>query len=391
MEFMRSVANEVKAGSQYKGIVFDHDRPDTEMQLPCNGVDIQNEVVYWVLPGKGGRCIRKSVWDFSKLPSHELAEIDSCEAYRQIGNAFKYDGLGVAKPDDIANLRQNPGTLSDRNWENVDWTHPETELTPCCWITNRWDNDTQATPKFLWSSLERLRLDLERSSYPTPQKMRKAQDQREDNNDRVIGVLLKSVHFWAEISNVPLEDLGRPKPVALNAARRDLLGQKEWLTKEANGGMSKEKQDEYCKNIEHFDEGLQALRFTDWHSIRDEHFFAADKAFFNDLIPKADMLRDRIDHREQRLNKRLNKAIAELDCELEEEHVLSEVNKEAPESEVARSYRRDKYGLDLDEFNWPEGYEGDCIGRARREPRGYMHAIEKAYSLDLLFLSKGLN
>ncbi|MDP6676207.1 MAG: hypothetical protein QGI29_01450 [Pirellulales bacterium] len=377
MNFVMNVASAVKPGAQYKGIVFDHDRPDAEMQLPCDGVDIQNEVVYWVLPGQGGRCIRKSVWDFSKLPAHELAEIDSDDAYKLIGNAFKFDVLGVAGPEDIATLRQDPGTLADRNWESVEWSLPDTELTPCFWLTNRGDDDTQATAKFCWSSLERLRLDLERRSYPTPQRMRAVQDEREKSNDRVIAELSKSALFWSKFNGPSLEELKRPKLAILNAAKTTVLEQKEWLSKE-DSTMSKEDQDECHQMIQFFDEGLQLIRFTDWHTIRDEHFFAADKAFFNDLIPRANMLRDRIDHRDQRLDNRLNKVMAELDCGDDPEDESVEDGKTTPKPEVARSYRRDRYGIDLDEFNWPEDCEGDCIQRVRRKPKGFKQAVEQA-------------
>ena len=54
--FMAAVAENVKAGTQFKGIIFDHDRPDLEMQLPRGGQDIQNVEVrvnyyYHVSPG----------------------------------------------------------------------------------------------------------------------------------------------------------------------------------------------------------------------------------------------------------------------------------------------------------------------------------------------------
>jgi hypothetical protein len=207
--------------------------------------------------------------------------------------------------------------------------------------------------------------------------MRKVQDQREELNDRVIAELSKSEHFWAKFNGPPLEDLKRPKLAVLNAAQGTVLEQREWLSKEVNGAMSKNQQDECLQMIKLFDEGLQLLRFTDWHSIRDEYFFAADKAFFNDLIPMANLLRDRIDVREQRLNSRLNKVMAELECEVGAEDDTLEASKVTPKSEVARSYCRDKYGLDLDEFNWPEGYEEDCAGGVRRQPKGFRQAIEQ--------------
>jgi len=67
--------------------------------------------------------------------------------------------------------------------------------------------------------------------------------------------------------------------------------------------------------IELEEDGLKLLQFTDWHSIRDEYFFIAPKSFFNDLIPRADMLRHRAARQEQRQKERLEKMVAELPAE----------------------------------------------------------------------------
>ena len=80
--------------------------------------------------------------------------------------------------------------------EKIDWSLPETETTPCYWLTNDWEEDRARKPTYLWSSLQRLRLDLEQRSRPTPQKMRKEQDQREEANDRVVAELQKCADFW---------------------------------------------------------------------------------------------------------------------------------------------------------------------------------------------------
>lgn len=78
-EFMDAVAENMKAGSKYKGIAFDSERPEILEQLPDGGLDIQDEPVYWTLPD--GRCVCWSLREISKLNTDELTPIDSNEAY----------------------------------------------------------------------------------------------------------------------------------------------------------------------------------------------------------------------------------------------------------------------------------------------------------------------
>ena len=113
--------------------------------------------------------------------------------------------------------------------EKIEWSLPETETTPCYWLTNDWEEDKSRKPAYLWSSLQRLRLDLEQRSRPTPQKMRKEQDMREDNNDRVVAELQKCADFWNTFSGPPLEHLRRPTAAIMEAAQETVAAQKEFV------------------------------------------------------------------------------------------------------------------------------------------------------------------
>ena len=184
-----------------------------------------------MLPDKGGQCICKSVWELAQLPGHQLTAPDTGEAYESVGKALMYKPLGIASPDLIDDLRKFPGTLADRRWElpQIAWAMPETEVTPCFWITNSWESDTTQEPKFLWSSLQRLRMDLEKRSNPTPQKMRAVQDQREESNHRIVEALKKSEGFWHAFGGPDFERLKHPTQDVLEAAEAMVARQKQWL------------------------------------------------------------------------------------------------------------------------------------------------------------------
>ena len=50
IDFMTALAERIRPGAKYLGVVHDHDRPDPEFQMPYDGRDIQHANVYWLLP-----------------------------------------------------------------------------------------------------------------------------------------------------------------------------------------------------------------------------------------------------------------------------------------------------------------------------------------------------
>ena len=72
-EFMEAVAKNVREGVRFMGLAFQQERAQLVLQLPDDGVDIQNEPVYWMLPD--GRCKSWSVRDLASAPEHELVHV----------------------------------------------------------------------------------------------------------------------------------------------------------------------------------------------------------------------------------------------------------------------------------------------------------------------------
>ena len=67
---MHAVAANVHSGTQYKGIVFDQERAKIILQVPRDGLDIQEEPVYWVLPD--GRCECWSVQELAEAHEDDI-------------------------------------------------------------------------------------------------------------------------------------------------------------------------------------------------------------------------------------------------------------------------------------------------------------------------------
>ena len=100
-----------------------------------------------------------SVRDFATAPDDELAPVDSYEAYQTIATAMHFNVLGYAPDAEVADFREDPGTLEQRRWVKLDWTMPEDETKPCWWIVNPNDEKTNP-PRLLSRSLVCLHLEL---------------------------------------------------------------------------------------------------------------------------------------------------------------------------------------------------------------------------------------
>ena len=94
------------------------ERPQIIPQLPDGGLNIQDEPVYWVLPG--GRSVCMSLRDFAGAKDDELAPVDSDEAYIAVAKAMGYDVLGCAPDADVADFREDMGTLEQRRWDKLE-------------------------------------------------------------------------------------------------------------------------------------------------------------------------------------------------------------------------------------------------------------------------------
>ena len=65
----------------------------------------------------------------------ELLPIGSDEAYIEFAAQFHFDVLGVLsgeKPEhDMAEFREDPGTLEQARWKQLSWRMPDKESSPC--------------------------------------------------------------------------------------------------------------------------------------------------------------------------------------------------------------------------------------------------------------------
>ena len=77
-----------------------------------------------------------SLRDFAKAQDDELALVDSDEAYIAVAKAMGYDVLGCAPDADVADFREDMGTLEQRRWDKLEWSAPVDETTPCWWLVN---------------------------------------------------------------------------------------------------------------------------------------------------------------------------------------------------------------------------------------------------------------
>ena len=174
LEFMHAVASNVHSAIQFKGIAFDQERAQIVLQLPCDGLDIQDEPVYWVL--QDGRCECLSVRYLSEAPEDELVHATNEtleEAYNSVADVLGYHALGKASNEDVEALRNDPGTLGTRNWEHYAWTKPADETSSCWWVANASEVDKTQTAKLICRSLSCLRLELQASRCAASAKLRK--------------------------------------------------------------------------------------------------------------------------------------------------------------------------------------------------------------------------
>ena len=153
---MHAVASNVDSAIQFKGIAFDQERAQIVLQLPCDGLDIQDELVYWVL--RGGRCKCMSVRYLSEAPEHELAHASDKtleEAYNSVADVLGYHALGKASNEEVEAFRNDPGVLDTRNWELYAWTTSDDETSSCWWAANASEGDKTQTVKLICRSLSR--------------------------------------------------------------------------------------------------------------------------------------------------------------------------------------------------------------------------------------------
>ena len=107
VSFMQAVAANVAPGTSFQGITFESDCPGLAVEVPSGGHDIQDERLYWRLPG--GRCVCKSVRGLAELPSEDLMEESTLECYEAAAAQLNFYFLGVGPDDEVNEFREAPG------------------------------------------------------------------------------------------------------------------------------------------------------------------------------------------------------------------------------------------------------------------------------------------
>ena len=81
---MQAVADNVRPGVKYHGIVYESDRPEIVHELPNGGKDVQHEPVHWILPD--GRSVVWTVAELAQAKNDELVDPGAREAYFAMGD-----------------------------------------------------------------------------------------------------------------------------------------------------------------------------------------------------------------------------------------------------------------------------------------------------------------
>ena len=122
---MEAVANNVLPGIKYKGIVYEGDAQHFSPDLPNAGIDVQNEIVNWLLPD--GRCMAWTVAELAQKRPDELIDPSAREAYFAVGKDLGYLPLGMLPDEEFEIYREAPGALEERLWRRYKWAWPENE------------------------------------------------------------------------------------------------------------------------------------------------------------------------------------------------------------------------------------------------------------------------
>ena len=171
-----------------------------------------------------------SLRDFASASDDELAPVGSFEAYQAIAEAMHFNVLGCAPDADVADFREDPGTLEQRLWiKKLDWTVPEDETKPCWWIVNPNDEKT-SPPRLLSRSLVCLRLELSATRCATSGKLRVEWEKRLLDNTNAVAALKDHRSLWHSVDGPEPDALMQPTPAGLEAAKQAATTLRQLMT-----------------------------------------------------------------------------------------------------------------------------------------------------------------
>ena len=293
IEFMQAVAANVHPSLKFKGIAYEQqERPAILEQLPHEGVDIQDDALYWTMPD--GQCECWSVREVAHKRPDELihaAEGMLEAAYTLVAQEFGYHVLGKGSDEHVDALRAEPGTLADRNWEKYTWVRPADESATCWWVANAAEANKKETTKLKCRSLTSLRLELQASRLATSGKLRKEWDRRLHDNAAAVDRLRNNLNLWKHVSGPDPERLLKPSEADLLAAQQGAAALRRMVDKREPG----QEQAHVEAFAEELIEATQMLSVVGWEAIRRERFSLTPTGLYDDLVRTAASLLSRAD------------------------------------------------------------------------------------------------
>ena len=342
LDFFQALADWKCPGTVYEGISYEGDKPEIKLEIPDGGTDIQDYAVHWTLP-----CGRSECWSLRELKDarpDQLAARDANEAYEGIAREMAWDVFGTTDDAAVAAYREDPGTLEEKKWLQLEWSIPKKETAPCWWLVNPKAEPTKQ-PSLLSRSLACLRLELRASRVASSAKLRQTHERRSEGNSKAVDVLHQNQHLWNHAGGPEPELLFAPTSHALEGCRIACERlERLRITNDGRDGL-----DEYVSEIK---QAVDTLKRVEWEVIRTEKFSMTPPALYSDLVRNAECL----------LYKRASELIRR------QEWLAAPVEELSDRAVTVKAGRADKYGIDLNVFKMKGG----------RKPRTWKQAVRIA-------------
>ena len=274
------------------------------------------------------------------------------EAYIALAKEFEYDVLGTAPESDVADFRDDLGTLEQQRWKKLEWKIPDDEAKPCWWIVNPSEDKAQK-PRLLSRSLVCLRLELYAKRCASSLKLKLEWERRLVENARGVDVLHRHQFLWKGVAGPDPDELRQPSSMTLDAAREASQCLQELI--HTGGG----KQDDLQKYGEQVIKAVEAIKLVAWDAIHKEKFWLTPSGLFDELVSNAETQLNRHAGEVERRRQRLAAATADEPENDENSKVLPD--------------RVDRFGLNLDEFK----------NKSSRKPWKWKRCVEMASEIHL--------
>ena len=273
------------------------------------------------------------------------------DAYLAVAKEFDYDVLGTATEDDVADFREDLGTLQQQRWKKLDWKMPDDEAKPCWWIVNR-SEDKMEAPRLLSRSLLCLRLELAADRCASSLKLKLEWEKRILKNSRAVGVLHHHRNLWNHVAGPDPEDLLQPSSASLDEAKKASQCLQELIH------MQNDEQNDQKDFSEKIVKAVDSIKQVSWDAIRKEKFSMTPVGLFDEMVRNAEARLNRQAGEAERRKQRL----AAID-KPEIDDTATEVHPDCI----------DRFGLNLDEFK----------SKSSRKPCNWQRAVIMASEIHL--------